>query len=117
MEDSSKIVQLIGDVRMVEGTASAARLRRDQPQPGAIDSAVVLFPLRYRSAFVRAVAEQIKLLPTRKERSDYMISLLENEFNRELDIGLDEEIAEADLVSFADAVWSIVHRKHRGGAA
>jgi hypothetical protein len=78
---------------------------------------IVPFPLSRQAGYVDKIARHIRSLPTQDARNKYMVSIIEIEFERELDLGIDQLIVESDLIRFADDVWQTVHGERCGGAA
>lgn len=76
-----------------------------------------LFPLRRQTAFVRCTVDELKALPTQKERNQRMIAIIREEFEYLTSIVDDVCTVEQDLIAFADEVWVQVTGERRGGAA
>lgn len=78
---------------------------------------IFLFPWRRRTSFVNAVVDELKRLPSQKQRDDGMIRIIGNEFEKAVTIIDDDLIVERYLIEFADEVWTQLRGERRGGAA
>jgi hypothetical protein len=95
------------------------RYAQDRPRSGTESLArmIILFPLRRQIGFIRDVTKQLNALSSREQRNAHMISVLEIEFNPNLEIGVSRSLVERDLIEFADAVWMLLRGEKRGGTA
>jgi hypothetical protein len=80
-------------------------------------SSLVLFPLRRQTTFVRCVVDEMKALPTQKDRDKRMVAVIGEEFEYLTSISDDVRAIEQDLIAFADEVWVQVTGERHGGAA
>jgi len=90
---------------------------RGDPSPRAAKAEMLPFPFAREAGRVERVALHLRALSTPTAQGDAMKYLVEFEFNRLLNLGVEIDAAEACLVEFVGLTWQAVHNKQRGGAA
>jgi hypothetical protein len=78
---------------------------------------IALFPVRFQTALVRSVVNELKALPSQKQRNEQMIRIVGQKFEWMASTTDDAAAIEQDLIDFADVVWHRVTGERRGGAA